>query len=113
LYFVFCIFIQTIEAETGESYVASLPWLSCSSEEWLQLRDLAIGGLAVYALGVPALFAGLYFYFLRKKRLYEPDVQYSIGFFYSSYKQHVWYAARLESPPKTGPHREECTKWQV
>jgi hypothetical protein len=56
------------------------------------LRAVAIAGLVVYAVGVPVLFAGLYLYFLRKKALYDPDVQYTIGFFYSGYKQHSWYS---------------------
>lgn len=71
--------------------MATLPWLSCSSDEWHRLRAVAIAGLVVYAVGVPALFAGLYLHFLRKKALFDPDVQYTIGFFYSGYKQHTWY----------------------
>lgn len=84
--------------------MATLQWLSCSSDEWSRLRALAIAGLVVYAVGVPALFVGLYLHFLRKKALFDPDVQYTIGFFYSGYKQpHSWYslathATRLIAP---------------
>jgi hypothetical protein len=90
---------MSTEPETRDSYVAAIQWLSCSSPEWQRLRTLAIVGLVVYAVGVPLLFAGLYLYFLRKKALFDPDVQYTIGFFYSGYKEHHWYADPLATRP--------------
>ncbi len=87
----FAVFSCSSESHTGREYVASIPWLECSSAQWERLAALSSCSIFIYVAGIPLLFAGLFIFFSWKRQLYQRNVLYSIGHFYASYNTYNWY----------------------
>eukprot|EP00808_Paulinella_micropora_P032171 g2190.t1 len=63
--------------------------LQCMDQTWFNYLPLAIAGLIMYPIGIPAFF--LYLLLRYRNRLNQPDIQAQLGFLYQAYSHKAWW----------------------
>ncbi|KAK3249363.1 hypothetical protein CYMTET_41203 [Cymbomonas tetramitiformis] len=82
-----CSFFYCKTFGEGTNYLVAKPSVECYTDVWWRYSPIAFGGIAVYILGIPILFALILRHY--KDRMENPAVKNTIGAIVICYAPHV------------------------